>query len=65
MKEEVVRVIGPIDSLQVANEVLVNVVSERFGGLDLVIGGCVEVKDLRVIGEFNRSREMVDNTGYK
>ena len=45
MEEEVVRVMGPTDSLQVANEILVNVSGKRLGSQDLVIGGCVEVKD--------------------
>ena len=50
MEEKVVWVTGPIDSLEVANEIFVNVVSKRLGGPDLVIGGCVEVKDLSASG---------------
>ena len=50
MEEEVVWVLGSIDSLEVANEVLVNVVRKRFGGLDLVIGGWVEVQDASASG---------------
>jgi hypothetical protein len=37
---------GPIDSLQVANEIFVNFSGKRWRGQDLVVGGCVEVKDL-------------------
>ena len=55
---------GLIDSLEVANEILVNVVGKRFGGLDLVIGRCVEVQDpsasgynLVIENEVNRRRE--------
>ena len=64
MEEEVVWVLGPIDSLEVANEVLVNVVRKRSGGLDLVIGGCVKVQDASASGhnlviekKVNRGRE--------
>ena len=38
-------VLGLVDPLEAADDVLMYVISERLGGLDLVVGGCVEVKD--------------------
>ena len=45
MEVKVVLVLGRVDSLEVANDILMNVGSERLRGPDLVIGGCVEAKD--------------------
>ena len=42
---KVVAVLGLVDSLEVANDIFMDVCSEWFGGLDLVVGGCVEAKD--------------------
>lgn len=42
---EVALVLGAVDSLEIANDILMNVWSERLRGPDLVIGGCVEAKD--------------------
>lgn len=45
MEVEVVVVLGPVDSLEVAEDVLMDVGGERLGGLDLVIDGGVEGED--------------------
>jgi len=45
MEVEVVFVIGPVDSLEVADDILTNVGRKWLGGLDLVVGGCVESED--------------------
>ena len=45
MEEEVIRVMGRVNSLEVANDILMNVGGKRLGSPDLVICGCVEVKD--------------------
>ena len=45
MEFQVTVVLGLVDSLETANEVLMNVAGEWLRGLDLVVGGCVEVKD--------------------
>lgn len=45
MKVKIVLVLGVVNSAEVANNVLMNVCSERLRGPDLVIGGCVEVED--------------------
>lgn len=42
---EVILVLCLVDSLEIADDVFVNVGSEWLGGLDLVVGRCVEVKD--------------------
>ena len=42
---KVVLVLGLVDSLNVANDVLMDIGGEWLGGLDLVVGGCVKVKD--------------------
>jgi hypothetical protein len=47
---EVVLVFGPVYSLEISNDILMNVFSERLRGLDLVIGGRVESKDLSSSG---------------
>ena len=47
MEEEIVRIMGPVDPLEVADDIPLNVGAKRLGGLDLVIGGCVEVEDSR------------------
>ena len=55
---------GRVNSLEVANDILMNVGGKRLGSPDLVICGCVEVKDLSASGynlvigeEINRGRE--------
>jgi len=45
MEVEIILVLGLVDTLEVADDILMNVGREWFGGLDLVVGGCVEVKD--------------------
>lgn len=42
---EVVLVLSPVDPLEVEDDIFMDVVSERLGGLDLVVDGCVEVED--------------------
>jgi hypothetical protein len=42
---KVVLVLGLVDSLEVADDIFMDVGSEWLRGLDLVVGGCVEVKD--------------------
>ena len=61
---------GPVDPLEVADDVPLNVCAKRFGSLDLIIGGCVEVEDLRtsgynlvIGGEVNRCRGTAGKTG--
>ena len=46
MEEEIVCVMGLIYPREVADDIVVNLIGKRFGGPDLVIGGCVEVEDL-------------------
>ena len=43
---KVVLVLGPADLLEVADDVLVDVGSEWLRGVDLIVGGRVEVEDL-------------------
>lgn len=50
MEVEVVFVLGRVDSLEVTENVLVNVGGERLRGLNLVIGGGMEVEDPRRSG---------------
>lgn len=45
VKFEVVLVLGLVDSLEVADDIFMDVGSEWLGGLDLVVDGSVEVKD--------------------
>ena len=45
MEVEVIFVLGLVDSPEVADDILMNVGREWFGGLDLVVGGSVEAKD--------------------
>ena len=45
MEVEVGLVLGPVDSLEIANYILMNVCSEGLRGPDLVIGGYVEGKE--------------------
>lgn len=45
MEFEVTVVLGLVDSLETTDEVLMDVAGEWLRGLDLVVGGCVEVKD--------------------
>ena len=61
---------GLIDPLEVADDVPLNISTKRFGGLDLIIGGCVEVEDLRTSGhnlvigeEVDRCRGTAGKTG--
>ena len=42
---KVVLVLGLVDSLEVADDVFMDIGSKWLGGLDLVVGGCMEVKD--------------------
>jgi len=42
---EVILVLGPVDPLEVEDDIFMNVGSEWLGGLDLVVGGCMEVED--------------------
>jgi hypothetical protein len=46
VEEEIIGEIGRFDPLEVLDDIPLNVDAERFGGLELVIGGGVEVKDL-------------------
>ena len=42
---KVVLVLGLVDSLEVLDDVLLDLRSEWFWGVDLVIRGCVEIED--------------------
>ena len=42
---KVAPVLGLVDSLEVADDIFMDVGSEWLGGLDLVVGGCVEAED--------------------
>ena len=44
MEFKIVLVLSPVDSLEVVDDIFMDVGSEWFGGLDLVVGGCVEVE---------------------
>ena len=54
---EVILVLGLVDPLEVEDDIFMDIVSEWLGGLDLVVGGCVEVenpsgsRDNLIIGE--------------
>jgi hypothetical protein len=50
VEEEVIRVMSRVDSLEVENDILVNVGGKRLGSPDLVICGCVEVEDFSASG---------------
>lgn len=45
MEVKVVFVLGPVDSLEIANDVFVDVCGERLRSPELVVDGCVEAKD--------------------
>ena len=45
MEFKVTVVVGLVDSLETADKVLMNVAGEWLRGLDLVVGGGMEVKD--------------------
>ena len=45
MELKIVVVLGLVDPLEVANNILMDIAREWLGGLELVVGGCVEVKD--------------------
>ena len=61
---KIVLVSGTVDSLEVADDIFMDIGSERLGGPDLVVGGRVEVEDpngscdnLVIAEEVNTERE--------
>ena len=61
---------GPIDSFEVADNIPLNVDAKRIRGLDLVIGGRVEVEDRRTCGynliieEVNGCKRTASTSGF-